>query len=106
MAPFIRWRESGKSPLLRIDSASDPNFRYDFVPDVLDRHSPTVDKWIKIGDEDAFPAAMRLIKEEALLVGGSSGSALAGALQWLKSDEGKETAQTEGRNVVVILPDG
>jgi cystathionine beta-synthase len=106
MIVFIRWRGSGKSPILWIDSGSDPDFRYDFVPDVLDRHSPTVDKWIKIGDEDALPAAMRLIKEEALLVGGSSGTALAGALQWLKSDDGKEMAQTEGKNVVVILPDG
>lgn len=73
---------------------------------MLDRLQPTVDKWLKIGDEEALPAAMRLIKEEGLLVGGSSGTALAGTLKWLKSEDGKETAQTEGQNVVVILPDG
>lgn len=44
---------------------------------------------------------------EGLLVGGSSGSALSGALRWLlKSQEGKTIAQTKGANVVVLLPDG
>lgn len=43
---------------------------------------------------------------EGLLVGGSSGSALAGALQWLQSPEGRKISQAEGKNVVVLLPDG
>lgn len=43
---------------------------------------------------------------EGLLVGGSSGSALGGALRWLKSKEGQAVASTEGANVVVLLPDG
>lgn len=43
---------------------------------------------------------------EGLLVGGSSGSALSGALTWLKSDQGRKFAQTKGMNVVVLLPDG
>ena len=43
---------------------------------------------------------------EGLLVGGSSGSALAGALMWLKSPEGQKIAQEEGKNVVILLPDG
>ena len=77
---------------------------YDFIPDVLDRKD--VDEWIKTGDEEAFAAARLIMNEEGLLIGGSSGSALAGALQWLKSPEGKEVANTEGQNVVVLLPDG
>ena len=68
--------------------------------------APTVDTWLKIGDDEAFPAAMRLIKEEALLVGGSSGTALAGTLKWLKTKEGKAFAEKEGANIVVLLPDG
>jgi len=39
------------------------------------------------------------------LVGGSSGSALSGALRWLKTKEGSKVATTRGKNVVVILPD-
>ena len=73
---------------------------------MLDRLAPTVDVWFKVGDDEALPATMRLIKEEALLVGGSSGAALAGALQWLKSEGGQAYAQREGYNVVVVLPDG
>lgn len=44
---------------------------------------------------------------EGLLVGGSSGSSLSGALRWLQeTDEGRRIARTRGANVVVLLPDG
>jgi len=80
---------------------------YDFVPEVLDRTLDCVDNWVKVGDDEAFPAALRLIRTEALLVGGSSGSALAGALKWLKSGEGwTKFGSIEGKNVVLVLPDG
>jgi cystathionine beta-synthase len=46
------------------------------------------------------------MRSEGLLVGGSSGSALYGALKWLKSEEGKNAANKEGMNVVILLPDG
>ncbi|KAL5492266.1 CYS4 [Sanghuangporus weigelae] len=77
---------------------------YDFIPDVLDRKD--VDVWLKTDDEESFLAARLLMREEGLLVGGSSGSALSGALRWLKSPEGQLIARTEGKNVVVLLPDG
>lgn len=71
---------------------------YDFIPDVLDRE--VVDKWYKTEDRESFMYARRLIAEEGLLVGGSSGSAMAAmvrAVQDLNLDE-KDT-------VVVVLPD-
>lgn len=77
---------------------------YDFIPDVLSRAD--VDDWLKTGDEESFEAARKLMRLEGLLIGGSSGSALSGALRWLKSDTGKQIAQTPGANVVVLLPDG
>jgi len=55
---------------------------YDFLPKVLDR--TVVDQWIKIGDEDSLPMARRLIKEEGLLCGGSSGQVTAAAMQYAK----------------------
>lgn len=69
---------------------------YDFVPTVLDR--AVVDQWYKIGDKEAFTFSRRLIKEEGFLCGGSSGSAMAAAVQ---------AAQTlgEGQRCVVLLPD-
>jgi len=80
---------------------------YDFVPDVLSRVIGTVDYWVKSSDDDAFRWAKALIQEEGLLVGGSSGSAMAGAMTWLKSPVGwQKCGGEEGRNVVIMLPDG
>ncbi|TFY66260.1 hypothetical protein EVG20_g4830 [Dentipellis fragilis] len=95
-----------------LNKADDPStyivegIGYDFIPVVLDRHPGVIDCWIKTGDTDAFDAVKLIMRLEGLLVGGSSGSALAGALAWLRSDAGKTVAQTPGLNVVVLLPDG
>lgn len=69
---------------------------YDFVPDAYD-HS-LVDQVIKTDDQMAFPLALRLIREEGMLVGGSSGSALAGVLEVAKQCKG-------GERIVTLLPD-
>lgn len=79
---------------------------YDFVPEVLSRDTADVDSWIKTSDDEAFKAVQLLMRKEGLLVGGSSGSALSGALTWLKTEGGRKIAETEGLNVVVLLPDG
>ena len=79
---------------------------YDFVPDVLSRDPSDVTEWVKTSDNEAFAAVRLLMRHEGLLVGGSSGSALSGALHWLRSDAGRAIAQTKGANVVVLLPDG
>ncbi|MFQ6609371.1 MAG: cystathionine beta-synthase [Fidelibacterota bacterium] len=69
---------------------------YDFFPDVLD--NALVDEYVKINDKDSFLMARRLIKEEGLLVGGSSGSAVWAAL--------KVASRLEpGQKCLVILPD-
>ena len=68
---------------------------YDFVPDVLCRND--VDVWLKTSDEESFAAVQLLMRSEGLLVGGSSGSSLAGALRWLKG-EGKDVANTLRKN--------
>jgi cystathionine beta-synthase len=77
---------------------------YEFVPEVLDR--TLVDTWIKINDDKAFAMARKLIRTEGLLIGGSSGCAMAGAIEYLtQDDEGKKIGQTPGLNIVVIMPD-
>lgn len=70
---------------------------YDFIPNVLD--NSLVDEYIKVNDKDSFQTARRLIKEEGLLVGGSSGSAMWGTLQAAKRLK-------PGEKCVVLLPDG
>lgn len=69
---------------------------YDFVPTVLDRS--TVDQWYKTSDEESFALARMLIREEGLLCGGSSGSAMSAAVKAAKELK-------EGQRCVVILPD-
>ena len=71
---------------------------YDFIPEVLDQQ--IVDKWYKTDDRASFQLARRLIAEEGLLVGGSSGSALAALVQ-----ANKDFAFKKGDTVVVVLPD-
>lgn len=71
---------------------------YDFIPRVLDR--TYTDKWYKSVDKESFYYARRLIKEEGFLCGGSSGTALAGAMKAIK-----DLNIGEGKRVVVLLPD-
>jgi cystathionine beta-synthase len=74
---------------------------YDFVPDVLSRVAGDIDEWRKTSDAGSFAAARMLMRMEGLLCGGSSGAALAGALDWLATSErGRALAQTPGANVV------
>ena len=70
---------------------------YDFFPDVLDNN--LVDEYVKTDDKDSFILARRLIREEGLLCGGSSGSALYAALEKAKD------LQT-GQKCLILLPDG
>lgn len=70
---------------------------YDFIPKVLD--NTLVDEYIKVTDKDSFLTARKLIREEGLLVGGSSGTATWAALQAAKRLK-------KGEKCLVILPDG
>ncbi|RLN14746.1 hypothetical protein BBJ28_00020418 [Nothophytophthora sp. Chile5] len=69
---------------------------YDFVPHVLDRE--LVDVWEKTSDRESFIMARRLIREEGLLCGGSSGSAMAAAVR-------AASTLKAGQRCVVLLPD-
>ncbi len=69
---------------------------YDFIPQVLDRS--LIDIWYKSNDIDSLVTMRKLIREEGLLCGGSSGAAVSCALV--------AAAQLrEDQTCVIILPD-
>lgn len=68
-----------------------------FVPEILD--TKVYDEVIDINLATAIDTARRSAKEEGLLVGTSSGAALAAALQVAKRPE------NAGKTIVVIIPD-
>ncbi|XP_047536717.1 cystathionine beta-synthase-like [Vanessa atalanta] len=69
---------------------------YDFLPRSLDRK--VIDKWVKTEDSMSLQMARRLIKEEGLLCGGSSGAVMWAAVQVAKNLKA-------GQKCVVLLPD-
>lgn len=54
----------------------------DFIPETFNRQ--VVDEMIRVSDKESFNTARRLAKEEGLLVGGSSGTAVAAALKYAR----------------------
>lgn len=71
---------------------------YDFIPNTCVR--TFVDDWVKTEDKQSFEIARRLIAEEGLLVGGSSGSTLWGAIEYCLKNKVPDDARC-----VVLLPD-
>jgi cystathionine beta-synthase len=68
----------------------------DFWPETFD--PSLVDRWVRVSDADSFRLARAITREEGILVGGSSGTALHAALQ-----VGEE--MDESSTIVVIFPD-
>ncbi len=54
----------------------------DFVPKTL--NSQVVDEWVRVSDAESFYTARALARREGLLVGGSSGTAVAAALRYAR----------------------
>ena len=74
----------------------------DFFPGTFDPQ--TVDRWVRVSDRDAFAMARRITREEGILAGESSGTAMVATLEAVR-----DLVDTDGGHeavVVTLLPDG
>ena len=67
-----------------------------YIPDTVDLR--LIDQYERVSDQESFAMTRRLAREEGLLVGGSSGTAVVAALRVARQ-------LPEGSVVVVLLPD-
>jgi cystathionine beta-synthase len=70
----------------------------DFLPSTMDLS--VVDDVVQVDDRESFLMTRRLVREEGIFVGGSCGSAVSGALKYIR----KEKLGAD-KTVVVLLPD-
>jgi cystathionine beta-synthase len=91
------WQNDGRIPP---DARAAPykveGFGEDFIPSTLDLS--LVDEVIRVNDKESFLWTRRLVREEGIFCGGSSGAAMAAAMRYGRGLPAE-------RLVVVLLPD-
>lgn len=92
---YFRTRELGPAYGYKVEGVGE-----DFLPATLD--FDLIDDMVQVNDRESFNMTRRLVREEGLFCGGSSGLAMAGALKWLR---GSGATLAEDDTVVVLLPD-
>lgn len=93
LADYFHTRQLTEAHAYKIEGIGE-----DFLPSTLD--FGVIDDMVKVADKESFLMARRLTREEGIFCGGSSGSAVVGALHYA-------TRQRLGGDklVVVLLPD-
>jgi cystathionine beta-synthase len=76
----------------------------DFFPGTYD--PAVIDRWVRVSDRDAFAMARRVTREEGILAGESTGTAVVAALDEARRLLAEEPEHAADAMMVVILPDG
>jgi cystathionine beta-synthase len=93
---YEAWKQGGYSDDLEATTYKVEGIGEDFIPSTLDLG--LVDEVVQVTDEESFLWTRRLVREEGIFCGGSSGAAMAGALKIA-------TDLPEDRLIVVLFPD-
>jgi cystathionine beta-synthase len=93
---YEAWKRGGSDEGLEATTYKVEGIGEDFVPSTLDLS--LVDRVIQVDDAESFLWTRRLVRDEGIFAGGSSGSALAGALKYAQE-------LSADRLVVVLFPD-
>ena len=72
-------------------------FGEDFLPSTMD--FSIVDDVVRVTDKESFLWTRKVVREEGIYCGGSSGSAVCAAVKWAERNPGE-------KNILIILPDG
>lgn len=89
---YYKTGQPGRPRLYQIEGIGE-----DFIPKNYDLS--LIDDMVQVNDEISFSLMKRLIKEEGILAGASSGAALAGALKYLDQNRSY-------KNILIIVSDG
>jgi cystathionine beta-synthase len=71
----------------------------DFIPDNYD--FSVIDDMVQVEDKESFLMTRELLVKEGIYSGVSSGSAVVGAIRWIK----EQGIRMKGKKVLIILPD-
>lgn len=86
------------NPAAKAESYKVEGIGEDFLPSTTDLG--VIDSIVKVSDRDSFLMTRRLVREEGIFCGGSSGSAVWGAIKYARDHQ-----LNDDHLVVVILPD-
>ncbi len=91
------WENEGEIPEGAVaESYKVEGFGEDFIPSIMDLS--IIDEVIRVTDKESFLSTRKLVRQEGIFSGGSSGSVVAAALRYCES-------LPEDRLVVVLFPD-
>lgn len=76
---YEAWKQGGYSEELEASTYKVEGIGEDFIPSTLDLG--LIDEVVQVTDEESFLWTRRLVREEGIFCGGSSGAAMAGALK-------------------------